>query len=237
MKRALRCRRGVIQDDTDEQDAPLDKPHAHNGFIFRQCARLFRLIDRPWKMYPLGVLFGLGFDTSTEVALLAIASIQAAQGTPLYVILVFPFLFMAGMMLVDTIDGACMFWAYGSTLFREDKVLRLYYAIVLTLMSVLVALTIGLLQMFTLIRETRHLEGSFWDGVGRAGEHYDVIGGCIVAGFVVIVAASALLHWLYMRRQKHSHSVITSSEVQCPEQAQASGPDKSTILVAQNCVS
>ncbi|ORY83863.1 high-affinity nickel-transport protein-domain-containing protein [Protomyces lactucae-debilis] len=178
MRRQLaQRRRRLAGQETEDVE---EKPHVHHGPLFRLCGRLFKLVDRPWKMYPLGVLFGLGFDTSTEVALLAIASIQATRGTPIYVILVFPFLFMAGMLLVDTIDGACMVWAYDSTLFAGNKIARLYYAILLTLMSVLVALTIGMLQLLTLIKETRHLHGAVWDGVGRAGDRFDVIGGGIV---------------------------------------------------------
>ncbi|OAX84955.1 hypothetical protein ACJ72_00681 [Emergomyces africanus] len=82
------------------------------GVLFKVLKRMFKLIDRPWKMYPLGVLFGLGFDTSSEIAILGISSIQAARGTSIWVILIFPILFTAGMCLIDTIDGALMLSLY-----------------------------------------------------------------------------------------------------------------------------
>ena len=82
------------------------------GPLFRLLKRMFKLIDRPWKMYPLGVMFGLGFDTSSEIALLSISSIQAAKGTSIWLILIFPVLFTAGMCLIDTIDGALMLTLY-----------------------------------------------------------------------------------------------------------------------------
>ncbi|CCG82013.1 Putative uncharacterized protein [Taphrina deformans PYCC 5710] len=173
-----------------------------NGILFRFFSRLFRLIDRPYKMYPLGILFGLGFDTSTEIALLGIASLQGSQGTSVSLIMVFPALFTVGMLLVDTIDGAGMYLAYTSDVFRGDRVGRLYYAIVLTGMSVIVALTIGFLQMFSLILNTANPTGRFWDGVAKAGDKYDVIGGCIVGAFISIVLVSALLHWLRRTRSR-----------------------------------
>ncbi|KAK2750458.1 hypothetical protein FQN55_002057 [Onygenales sp. PD_40] len=82
------------------------------GFLFSVLKKMFRIIDRPWKMYPLGVLFGLGFDTSSEIAILGISSIQAARGTSIWLILIFPILFTAGMCLIDTIDGALMLSLY-----------------------------------------------------------------------------------------------------------------------------
>lgn len=82
------------------------------GFLFSILKKMFKLIDRPWKMYPLGILFGLGFDTSSEIALLGISSIQAAKGTSFWVILILPALFTAGMCLIDTIDGALMYSLY-----------------------------------------------------------------------------------------------------------------------------
>ncbi|KAL8792713.1 MAG: hypothetical protein Q9195_004688 [Heterodermia aff. obscurata] len=131
-------------------------------------------------MYPLGILFGLGFDTSSEVALLGIASIQGTQGTSIWLILIFPILFTAkatvGMCLLDTLDGALMMALYTSTAAAKDALAVLYYSVVLTAITIVVALVIGILQLLTLVLNTAQPGGRFWDGVRRAGEWYDVIG-------------------------------------------------------------
>ena len=127
-------------------------------------------------MYPIGVLFGLGFDTSSEVALLGIASIEAAKGTTIWVILIFPLLFTAGMCLLDTTDGALMMALYTRTSAARDPIAVLYYNIVLTVVTVLAALVIGMIQVLSLIANVAEPSGRFWDGVGRAGNHYDIIG-------------------------------------------------------------
>ena len=138
--------------------------------------KMFRIIDRPWKMYPLGVMFGLGFDTSSEVALLGISSIQAAKGTSIWLILIFPILFTAAMCLLDTIDGALMLTLYTSTSLARDPIAILYYSIVLTVLTVVVAVVIGMIQLLTLVLNVAQPSGKFWDGVGVAGDHYDIIG-------------------------------------------------------------
>ena len=173
---------------------------------------MFRLIDRPYKMYFLGVLFGLGFDTATEVALLAIASVQGTQGTPVYLIMVYPFLFTVGMMLVDTIDGAAMFMVYTSAL-QKNSTGRLYYSIILTAASVTVALVIGMIQMFSLILNTAHPTGSFWDGVERVSDNYSVIGGAIAGAFALIVVMCALIRWHQDRRKLVIHDQELCTEV------------------------
>ncbi|KAL8805777.1 MAG: hypothetical protein Q9200_005289 [Gallowayella weberi] len=138
-------------------------------------------------MYPLGVLFGAGFDTSsaietdadlfsTEIALLGIASIQGAKGTSIWLILIFPVLFTAGMCLLDTIDGALMMSLYTSTSLANDRIAILYYSIVLTFITVVVAMVIGFIQLLSLIANVSEPSGKFWDGVAVAGDHYDVIG-------------------------------------------------------------
>ncbi|KAK6358297.1 hypothetical protein TWF730_007644 [Orbilia blumenaviensis] len=164
------------------------------GILFPVLKKMFKLIDRPWKMYPLGVLFGLGFDTSSEIALLGIASIQAAKGTPIWIILIFPILFTSGMCLIDTIDGALMLVAYTSTSLAHDNVAVLYYSIVLSFVTCIVAVVIGTLQVLNLILHVAEPTGRFWDGVEGAGERYDVIGGCIVAAFVVVGVLSLLFY-------------------------------------------
>lgn len=127
-------------------------------------------------MYPLGALFGLGFDTSSEIALLGIASIHAARGTSIWLILLFPVLFTAGMALLDTADGALMMSLYTSTQLAKDQIAILYYSVVLTGVTVLVAVVIGGIQTFNLVLNVAEPRGRFWDGVARAGEHYEIIG-------------------------------------------------------------
>jgi high-affinity nickel-transport protein len=162
---------------------------------------LFRLIDRPWKMYPLGVLFGLGFDTSSEVALLGISSIQAAKGTSMWLILIFPFLFTAGMCLLDTTDGAAMMSLYSSARLASDSIAVLYYQCVLTAITVAVALAIGTLQLLTMILSVRpELHGPFWKGVEVAGDKYDIIGGAICGAFVVFGGLAFVIYRPWRRR-------------------------------------
>jgi high-affinity nickel-transport protein len=246
------------------------------GCFFRVLKRMFKLIDRPWKMYPLGVLFGMGFDTSSEIALLGISSIQGAKGTSFWLILIFPVLFTAGMCLVDTTDGALMMSLYvapmgmgggddkkdssddrdqqpdtytytdadpdivtatteplilddversavgaaanpytrphpaaatsppsSSPPDREAPQLRpgvkdpltfLYYSIVLTSLTVVCAIIIGILQLLSLILNVATPTGRFWDGVATAGDYYEVIGGAICGSFVVFGALSVLCY-------------------------------------------
>ena len=202
------------------------------GILFRVLKKMFKLIDRPWKMYPLGVMFGLGFDTSSEVALLGISSIQAAKGTSIWLILIFPVLFTAGMCLIDTIDGALMLTLYilpASTLSpstskkgtplitatepsenvpgdasqrrpAKDPVAFLYYSIVLTTLTVMVALIIGTIQLLTLILNAAKPTGPFWDGVQTANDYYEVIGGAICGSFVVFGGLSVLCYKPWRRR-------------------------------------
>jgi nickel/cobalt transporter (NiCoT) family protein len=170
------------------------------GVLFNLFKRLFRLIDRPWKMYPLGVLFGLGFDTSSEIALLGISSIQAAKGTSIWLILIFPLLFTAGMCLLDTTDGALMMALYTSTALASDTIAILYYSIVLTIVTVIVAMVIGVLQLLTLILNVSEPSGPFWDGVNKAGERYDILGGAICGLFLVSGLVSVLVYKPWRRR-------------------------------------
>ncbi len=182
------------------------------GFLVRIFRKLFVLIDRPWKMYPLGVLFGLGFDTSSEVALLGIASIQGAKGTSMWLILIFPALFtgmsyshcsthperllttLAGMCMIDTTDGALMMALYTSKAFSRDTVAILYYSIVLTGITIVVALFIGIVQVLTLVSNVASPTGRFWDGVGAIGDNYDIVGGTVCGVFVVAGISSVLLY-------------------------------------------
>ncbi|EON64367.1 hypothetical protein W97_03598 [Coniosporium apollinis CBS 100218] len=185
------------------------------GCLFQLFKRMFKLIDRPWKMYPLGVLFGLGFDTSSEIAILGISSIQAARGTSIWLILIFPLLFTAGMCMLDTTDGALMMSLYTSTALARDQIAILYYSIVLTIVTVVVAVVIGIIQLLNLVFNVAEPKGRFWDGVEKAGEHYDIIGGAICASFVVFGALSVLVYKPWRRcvdRKRQQRAILAEDE-------------------------
>ncbi|KAI9712095.1 MAG: hypothetical protein M1820_001804 [Bogoriella megaspora] len=175
------------------------------GCLFHIFKKMFKLIDRPWKMYPLGILFGLGFDTSSEIALLGISSIEATSGAAshpgsFWLILLFPILFTAGMALLDTTDGALMLALYSSVALAKDRIATLYYGAVLTGLTVAVACVIGVIQLLSLIDGVASPTGKFWEGVESAGDHYDIIGGAICASFVLIGCLSILIYKPWRRR-------------------------------------
>ncbi|KAK4153592.1 high-affinity nickel-transport protein-domain-containing protein [Chaetomidium leptoderma] len=170
------------------------------GFLANVFRKVFKMVDRPWKMLPLGILFGLGFDTSSEIAILGIASVQAAQGTSMWVILIFPVLFTAGMCLLDTTDGALMMALYTSKAFSRDVVAILYYSIVLTGITVFVSAFIGIIQVLSLVDHVAEPDGSFWEGVGAIGDYYDIIGGCICGLFLLVGVGSVLVYRPWRRR-------------------------------------
>lgn len=196
------------------------------GILTRIFKRLFQVIDRPWKMYPLGVVFGLGFDTSSEIAILGIASIQAIQGTSIWLILIFPILFtgkynrlnrralltmLAGMCLLDSTDGALMMALYTSKAFSRDAVAILYYSIVLTGITVFVSAFIGIIQVLSLVQNVAEPDGSFWDGVSAIGDHFDIIGGSICGVFLVVGLGSILVYKPWRRRVERRNQALASA--------------------------
>jgi high-affinity nickel-transport protein len=150
------------------------------GLIFRPA---FRVIKRSWHMYPLGVLFGLGFDTATEVGLLGISATQAAQGLFIWSILVFPALFTAAMTLVDTADSALMVGAYGWAFVKPVR--KLYYNMTITFVSVIAALFVGSLEALGLIGSKLGLGGPFWHSMAMLSDNFGAIGYGIVGFFIV----------------------------------------------------
>ncbi|KAI1815978.1 NicO-domain-containing protein [Poronia punctata] len=172
------------------------------GFLSNALRKVFHIVDRPWKMYPLGVLFGLGFDTSSEIAVLGIASVHGAQGTSLWVILIFPLLFTAGMCLVDTTDGALMMTLYTSKAFARDRVAILYYSIVLTGITVVVSAFIGVIQVLSLVQNVAEPEGSFWDGLTAIGDHYEIVGAAIVGVFALAGLGSVVIYRPWRKRME-----------------------------------
>lgn len=179
------------------------------GWKTRVFGRALGMVDRAWKMYPLGVLFGLGFDTSSEIALLGLASLEATRGTSIWLIMLFPALFAAGMALVDCLDGAVMNAVYLGARANRDALAAGYYSVVLTGITVLVAAVVGTLQVLGLVRDVWDLEGGFWDGVGRIGDVYEFVGLGIVGLFVVVGGGSVLGYprwrrWVEEKRREHA---------------------------------
>lgn len=165
---------------------------ANRGFLARIFKPLFRLITKSWHMYFLGFLFGLGFDTATEVGLLGISAAGAAQGMPIWSILVFPVLFMAGMTLIDTTDSILMLGAYGWAFVKPIR--KLYYNITITSISVVVALLVGGIEGLGLLADKLQLTGGFWDAIGSLNDNFGVIGYVIVGVFVVSWLISAAVY-------------------------------------------
>jgi high-affinity nickel-transport protein len=161
------------------------------GPFSRLLRPLMGVIARPWQMYPLGFLFGLGFDTASEVGLLGISASQASHAVPLWTIMVFPALFTAGMSLIDTTDGLMMTGAYSWASVRPQR--KLVYNFTVTLFSILVALIIGALEALNLVANRFALNGPFWRWVGDLNEHFGAIGCAIIVALLGCWALSSVL--------------------------------------------
>ncbi|HEY2036781.1 MAG TPA: hypothetical protein VGG96_07190, partial [Steroidobacteraceae bacterium] len=162
------------------------------GFAARLFRPLFRLVRTGWHIYLLGFLFGLGFDTATEVALLGISATQAAHGTSVWVIMVFPALFAAGMSLVDTTDGILMLGAYQWAFVKPVR--KLFYNMAITLVSVAVALGIGGIEALGLIEDHAHLSGTFWDAITVLNGNFNGLGFMIIGIFIAAWIISMLVY-------------------------------------------
>ncbi|MDN0197841.1 HoxN/HupN/NixA family nickel/cobalt transporter [Streptomyces sp. S.PNR 29] len=171
-------------------EAALEEQLNNRGLINRLLGRVMKSVTEPWQMYPLGLLFGLGFDTATEIALLVLAGSGAASGLPWYAILCLPVLFAAGMSLLDTIDGSFMNVAYGWAFSKPVR--KVYYNLTITGLSVAVALLIGTAELLGLLAEKLGLHGAFWDRV--SGIDLNTLGFAVV-GLFVATWVVALLVW------------------------------------------
>jgi len=155
---------------------------------------MFRMITRSWHMYPLGVLFGLGFDTATEIGVLGISAAEASKGLSLWSILIFPALFAAGMALIDTTDNILMLGAYGWAFVKPIR--KLYYNLTITSVSVVVAFVVGGIEALGLLVGRFHLKGTFWNAVSRLNENFGTLGYFIVGLFFFSwVASVAFYKW------------------------------------------
>ena len=160
----------------------LDHLLAQRGLLGRLFRPMFGLVSRSWHMYPLGMLFGLGFDTATEIGLLGISAAEASKGLPIWSIMVFPALFTAGMSLIDTTDGVLMLGAYGWAFVKPVR--KLYYNLTITFVSVFVAVLIGSIEVLGLLANELNLSGPFWNFVSVLNDNFGSLGYLIIAIFV-----------------------------------------------------
>jgi len=189
-------------------DEELEQQLDNRGLMNRVFGGYARRIDKPWKMYPVGVLFGLGFDTATEVALLVLAGTAVVSGLPFYAILSLPILFAAGMCLFDTADGCFMNFAYDWAFARPVR--KVYYNLTITGLSVFVALFIGTIELLGLLGQELNLTGGFWDVLAN----FDINkAGFIIVGIFVLTWAVALSIWHFGHiEQKWEAHTATAGE-------------------------
>jgi high-affinity nickel-transport protein len=175
--------------------AELESLLDNRGFLNRYFRPLFKIVKRPWQIYPIGVLFGLGFDTATEIAVIAISvGVGVSSSVPVWMILVLPFMFACGMVLIDTTDGLTMRVAYGWAFLNPIR--KIYYNLTVTVISVLVALAIGTAELLQVIANELKLTGVFWNLLSDLD--FETIG----FGIIIIFLASWLLSvavWKYRR--------------------------------------
>src|SRR2546427_7730799 len=165
------------------------------GVLNRLFRPLFGLIRKPWHIFPVGVLFGLGFDTATEVALIAISvGVGVSSAVPIWMILILPLMFTCGMVLVDTSDGVVMRSAYGWAFVNPIR--KVYYNLTVTIVSVIVAFGIGGIEILSLLAPRVGLTGPFWDSL--ADLNFETIGVSIIVLFVV-PGTVAVAYWKYKR--------------------------------------
>ncbi|WP_211217932.1 HoxN/HupN/NixA family nickel/cobalt transporter [Microbacterium luticocti] len=180
--------RGLRRGEFDE--AGFEDQLAKRGLMNRLFGRLSDKVDRPWKMYPIGFLFGLGFDTATEITLLVLSGAAVVSGLPWWAVLSLPLLFAAGMCLFDTADGIFMNIAYGWAFMRPAR--KVYYNLVITVLSVFIALVIGTIELLSLLADELGWSGPFWDAVGAIDLNSV---GYVVVGLLAVTWAAAVIVW------------------------------------------
>jgi nickel/cobalt transporter (NiCoT) family protein len=185
--RQVRRGRGYVEED-------LEAFLGQRGFLGRLFRPLFRFIAASWQMYPLGILFGLGFDTATEIGVLGISAAEASKGLSIWSILIFPALFTAGMSLVDTTDSILMLGAYGWAFMKPLR--KLYYNLTITLVSIVAAVIVGGIEALGLIADKLSLEGEFWSAIGALNANFGSLGFLIIGIFVASWAVAALVYRL-----------------------------------------
>ncbi|MCA4724925.1 MULTISPECIES: HoxN/HupN/NixA family nickel/cobalt transporter [Mycolicibacterium] len=191
--------RELRQDRYDE--AALERQLESRGFMNRFLGGLTKSVTKPWHIYPIGVLFGLGFDTATEVGLLVLAGGAAAFNLPFYAVLVLPVLFAAGMCLMDTTDGVFMNYAYGWAFAKPVR--KIFYNFTITSTSVAVALIIGTMELIGVLADRLHIESGPLAAAANINLDY---AGYVIVGLFVVAWILALSVWRFGRiEQRWSH--------------------------------
>jgi high-affinity nickel-transport protein len=170
----------------------LDQLLSGRGLLARIFRPLFRMVTRSWHMFPIGFLFGLGFDTATEITLFTVAGSQASDGISFGTVMIFPALFAAGMTLVDTSDSVLMVGAYGWAFLNPIR--KIWYNLTITAISALVAMLIGGIEALGLLASKLELAGGFWDMVGRLNSGLAGFGYVVIAIFVASWIVSLLIY-------------------------------------------
>jgi high-affinity nickel-transport protein len=205
--------RAVSRGDALDQHA-LDRLLNGRGLLARLLRPVFRAVSRSWHMYPVGFLFGLGFDTATEVGVLGIAATQAAQGVSAWHILVFPALFTAGMSLIDTLDGVLMLGVYSWAFTRPIR--KLWYNLTITAASVVVALVIGAMEALGLIGGELGLHGGIWRPIAAINDDMASVGFLVIGIFLLVWGVSAALY-----RWRGGDSLPQLALAEAPEHGQS----------------
>jgi len=189
-------------------DEELEKHLNSRGLLMRFFGPIARRIDKSWKMYPLGILFGLGFDTATEIGLLVLAGSSVVAGLPWWAIISLPLFFAGGMSLLDTIDGSFMNFAYGWAFSKPVR--KVYYNIIITGLSVAVALFVGGLEICQVIAQQLNLTGGFWDYALA----FDLnSAGYFIVGAFAVVWSAALLLWRYGKIEERWHNKAHAAQL------------------------
>jgi len=186
----------------------LEKHLNSRGLLMRFFGPIARRIDASWKMYPLGILFGLGFDTATEIGLLVLAGSSVIAGLPWWAILSLPFFFAGGMSLLDTIDGSFMNFAYGWAF--SQPVRKVYYNIVITGLSVTVAFFVGGLELLQVLANQLNLTGGFWNYAISFNLNS---AGYIIVGLFVVIWAFALALWRFGKIEERWHKTAHAAQL------------------------
>ena len=182
-----RARRGEAVADRE-----LDHLLSGRGFLARMFRPLFRMVTRSWQMFPIGFLFGLGFDTATEITLFTVAGSQASGGMSFATVMIFPALFAAGMTLIDTCDSVLMVGAYGWAFLNPIR--KIWYNLTITAISAVVAMLIGGIEALGLIADKLELGGAFWDLIGKLNEGLAGFGYFVVGIFIASWIVSYLIY-------------------------------------------
>ena len=186
----------------------LEKHLNSRGLLMRFFGPIARRIDASWKMYPLGILFGLGFDTATEIGLLVLAGSSVIAGLPWWAILSLPFFFAGGMSLLDTIDGSFMNFAYGWAF--SQPVRKVYYNIVITGLSVTVAFFVGGLELLQVLANQLNLNGGFWNYALSFNLNS---AGYIIVGLFAVIWAFALALWRFGKIEERWHKTAHAAQL------------------------